>query len=286
MVLQNCCPNLSDGTCWNGKSETRISVPNYSINYEEVAEWLKKYKATTDPIMQRHLQNVIFLATMPLVKKIVRSLARRNTDPVEDLIQVGGVGLIKAIRQYDSGVGENFRSYATYLISGEIRHYLRDKIAMIRAPRSIYELAYRINKLMLELKDDNGEEPSESIIADALKTSVGKVKEVINVERRKNTISLDQIIMSGDDETMTLFDTIAYDNQYDFESFLEDKSSIQSAIKKLDTELQKIVVMNYFGELSQSEIAKELGITQMQVSRRLKKALKALLGILKEDYAD
>lgn len=286
MVLQNCCPNLSDGTCWNVKSETRISVPNYSINYEEVAEWLKKYKATTDPIMQRHLQNVIFLATMPLVKKIVRSLARRNTDPVEDLIQVGGVGLIKAIRQYDSVVGKNFRSYATYLISGEIRHYLRDKIAMIRAPRSIYELAYRINKLMLELKDDNGEEPSESIIADALKTSVGKVKEVINVERRKNTISLDQIIMSGDDETMTLFDTIAYDNQYDFESFLEDKSSIQSAIKKLDTELQKIVVMNYFGELSQSEIAKELGITQMQVSRRLKKALKALLGILKEDYAD
>lgn len=284
MVSMNCCPNLSDETPWNKKREKRTFVADCSINYQEVSEWLEKYKSTTDSRMQRHLQNIIVLATLPLVKKIVRSVARRNTDPVEDLIQVGSVGLVKAIRQYNPAVGKNFKSYATYLISGEIRHYLRDKIAMIRAPRSIYELAYRINKLIRELKDDNGNEPSESILAETLKTSVGKIQEVINVERRKNTISLEQIIASSNNETLTLFDTLADDNQYDFESFLEDKSLIQSAIKKLEPELRKIVVMNYFGELSQSEIAKEIGITQMQVSRRLKKALKALLEILEQEY--
>ena len=257
-------------------------MADYTINYEEIAEWLKIYKSTEDEKQKKHLQNVIVLAAMPMVKKIARGLARRNTDPVEDIIQVGSVGLVKAIQLYNPKVSENFKTYATYLITGEIRHYLRDKVSMIKAPREIYELAYRVNKLMQKLKDDQGNEPSEFVLAEELGTSVGKIKEVIDVERRKQTISLDQIITTGSDESLSLFDKVADDNHYNLESFQEDKILLKDAISKLDVKLQEVVVLNYFEDMSQTQIAAKLGISQMQVSRRLKKALNNLLTILSE----
>ncbi len=257
-------------------------MADYTINYEEVSEWLKLYKSTNDEKQKKHLQNIIVLATMPLVKKISRGLARRNTDPVEDIIQVGSVGLVKAIQLYNPKVSENFKTYATYLITGEIRHYLRDKVSMIKAPREIYELAYRVNKLMEKMKDENGNEPSETVLAEELGTSVVKIKEVIDVERRKQTISLDQVISIGNDESLSLFDKIADDNHYNLESFQEDKILLNDAIKKLDVKLQEVIVLNYFQDMSQTQIATKLGISQMQVSRRLKKALNMLLNILSE----
>ena len=252
------------------------------VNYEEIADYLRIYKSSEEEKEKKHLQNVIALAAMPLVKKIARGLARRNTDPVEDIIQVGSVGLVKAIQLYNPQVSENFKTYATYLITGEIRHYLRDKVSMIKAPREIYELAYRVNKVMQKLKDEQGNEPSESIIAEELGTSVGKVKEVIDVERRKQTISLDQVISTNNDESLSLFDKIADDNHYNLESFQEDKILLNDAIKKLDIKLQEVIVLNYFEDMSQTQIAQKLGISQMQVSRRLKKALQTLLQILSD----
>ena len=257
-------------------------VTDNTVKYEEITEYLKLYKAAKNEKEKTHLQSIITLAALPLVKKIARGLARRNTDPVEDIIQVGSVGLVKAIQLYNPQVSENFKTYATYLITGEIRHYLRDKVSMIKAPREIYELAYRVNKVMQKLKDEQGNEPSESIIAEELGTSVGKVKEVIDVERRKQTISLDQIISTGNDESLSLFDKIADDNHYNLESFQEDKILLNDAIKKLDVKLQEVVMLNYFEDMSQTQIATKLGISQMQVSRRLKKALQNLLHILSE----
>ncbi len=273
--MQNCIKNYK-------RERGRKLMPEYTINYDEIGEWLNLYKTTRDEKQKKHLQNIIVLAAMPLVKKIARGLARRNTDPVEDIIQVGSVGLVKAIQLYNPKVSNNFKTYATYLITGEIRHYLRDKVSMIKAPREIYELAYRVNKLMHQLKDADGNEPSESILAEELGTSVGKIKEVIDVERRKQTISLDQVITTGNDESLSLFDKIADDNHYNLETFQEDKILIKDAIQKLDEKLQKVVIMNYFEDLSQTQIAVRLGISQMQVSRRLKKALNMLLNILSE----
>ena len=135
---------------------------------------------------------------------------------------------------------------------------------------------------MQKLKDEQGNEPSEAVLAEELGTSVGKIKEVIDVERRKQTISLDQYITTGSDESLSLFDKIADDNHYNLESFQEDKILISDAIKKLDVKLQEVVVMNYFEDMSQTQIANKLGISQMQVSRRLKKALNMLLNILSE----
>ena len=203
---------------------------------------------------------------------------------IYDIAKMSGVSIATVSRVVNNNpkVSENFKTYATYLITGEIRHYLRDKVSMIKAPREIYELAYRVNKLMQKLKDEKGNEPSETVLAEELGTSVGKIKEVIDVERRKQTVSLDQFITTSGDETLSLFDKIADDNHYNLESFQEDKILINDAIKKLDVKLQEVVVLNYFEDMSQTQIATKLGISQMQVSRRLKKALTMLLEILSE----
>ncbi len=251
------------------------------INFQEIREWLYAYKLTEDEKQKAQLQNLIAMASMPLVNKIARGLARRNTDPVEDIIQVGSLGLIKAIKLYNPEVSENFKTYATYLITGEIRHYLRDKASMIKAPREIHELAYRVNQLIEKLKDQEGNIPSEFELAAELETSVSKIKEVIDVERRRTTVSLDQMVSSGD-ESQSLGEKIADDSYHNLESFKENKILISEAMKNLDEKLQEVIRLNYFEDMSQTQIAQELGISQMQVSRRIKKALSLLFEIISD----
>ena len=119
--------------------------------------------------------------------------------------------------------------------------------------------------------------PSEIELALELDTPVHKIKEVIDVERRRKTVSLDQMISYGDDDDyQSLGDKIADDNYYNHESFQEDKILIRDAIATLDEKLQEVIKMNYFDDLSQTQIANKLGISQMQVSRRLRKALNEL----------
>lgn len=256
------------------------------INFQEIKDWLATYKSTTDEKLKKQLQNVIAMAAMPLVKKIARGLARRNTDPVEDIIQVGSLGLIKAIKLYNPEVSENFKTYATYLITGEIRHYLRDKASMIKAPREIHELAYRVNQIIKKMKDESGNIPSELDIASELDTPIGKIKEVIDVERRRKTISLDEVVSVGDDDYQPLGDKIADNNYQNLASFQEDKILISDAVSVLDEKLQEVIKLNYFEDMSQTQIAAKLGISQMQVSRRLRKALQQLFEIISEKKED
>lgn len=252
------------------------------INFQQIKDWLHKYKATSDEKAKKQLQNLIALACMPFVKRIARSLARRSTDPIEDIVQVGSVGLIKAINFYNPDISENFKTYATYLITGEIRHYLRDKASMIKAPREIHELAYRVNQMIEKLKELSGDIPSELEIATELETPVSKIKEVIDIERRKQTLSLDQVISYGDDDSQTLSDRIADETYQSLISFQEDKILIQDAIQNLDEKLQEVIRLNFFEDLSQTQIATKLGISQMQVSRKIRKALAVLFEVITE----
>ena len=148
---------------------------NDSIDPENrVAQWLCEYKETQNEATKHHLRELIVLTYMPLVKKVARSLARRSTDPIEDITQVGALGLIKAVDLFKPEISSNFRTYATYLITGEIRHYLRDKSTIIRAPREIKELSYRVHKITLELTEKLGTTPSDKELAQALQMSEKK----------------------------------------------------------------------------------------------------------------
>lgn len=253
------------------------------INFEQVQLWLEEYQKISSKPQQDKLQNLIAMTCMPLVKRVAHTLARRSTDPVEDIIQVGSLGLIKAIRLYDSKISHNFKSYATYLITGEIRHYLRDKAQMIKAPRAIQELAFRVHKITLELREEMGEKPTDLDIAKKLEMPVKKVKEAIDADRRKTTVSLDQLIFQNeDDEFSNWGDKIADLSYENIQSLREDRIILAESLESIEPELKQIVEMAYFKDMSQTEIAEVIGTSQMQVSRKLKKALNLLHEVVQE----
>ena len=248
----------------------------------QINDWLVDYKNEKDEKKKKQLKNLIVVATMPLVKKIACSLARRSTDPVDDLIQVGSVGLIKAIEFFDPNISTKFKTYASYLITGEIRHYLRDKASIIKAPREIQELAFRINTVIKQLIEEGIEDSTSEQIAKVMSLPVNKIEDVIEVDRRKSTVSLDQAITNSEDDCFSLADKIPAGDYQEFLNAYEEKMMLAHAIKELPQNLRDVVELNYYEDLNQREIADRLGISQMQVSRRLKKALSEIYNIICE----
>lgn len=248
---------------------------------EQINQWLLDYKQAKNPKAKEQLRNFIVVACMDFVKKIAHGLARRSTDPIEDLIQVGSVGLLKAIDNYDPSHGTSFKTYSTYLITGEIRHYLRDKIAMIRAPRELQELSYRVNMLVQRLTLNLGRSPSDLEVANELAVPIKRIDEVNEIDRRKNIISLDNITNESVDNDQPLVDKLIDDNYQDQINRQEMKILLAEAIGILDSELRNIIEMSFFRDMSQQQIADELGVSQMQISRKIKKALSKLYDVIK-----
>jgi len=250
-----------------------------TLSTEEINSWLVEYRNAQDEKTKKKLKELVVLACMPLVKKVARSLARRSSDPVEDITQVGSLGLIKAVDLYNPDISKNFKSYATYLITGEIRHYLRDRITIIRAPREIKELSFRIHKLTLELTEKLGRIPTDKDIAEALQMPQEKVEECNNLDRRTTTISIDQLI-GTDDNAVSLVEKIEDETQKEAFDSYENRIILDNAIKMLEPIEQQLITLNFYEGLNQREISEKLNISQMQVSRKLKKALSKLFEIV------
>ena len=250
------------------------------IDFEKIDKMIIEYAHSQEEKEKKNIENDIIVEAIPLVRKIASHLARRSTDPVEDILQVGILGLIKAVKMFDPEKSNNFKTYATYFITGEIRHYLRDKVSVIKAPREIYELAYRVNKVIQEIRDSGGELPSEKELASELKTPVDKIREVIDVEKRRHILSLEQISSYLDTDYIPFTDKIPNENYSNAQEYQENKILINSAVNKLPPDLKEIIEMNFFQDISQRKISEILGISQMQVSRKIKRALQELFEII------
>ena len=251
-----------------------------TLETEDIEIWLKEFKSTNDLKVKKQLKNLITLYYLPLVKKIAYGLARRNTDPIEDIIQVGSLGLIKAIDQFNNNYGASFKTYATYLITGEIRHYLRDKSAMIRAPRELHELCIRMNNLIEKLKIKLERTPSELEIAKELEMPVNRISEIFEADRRKQLISLDQLVFTNSEAEQSLVDRLVDDKYQLYQSLQEERMMLYDAVSILPDNLKEVIRLSFFEDLNQSEIAQKIGISQMQVSRRIKKATFELFRII------
>lgn len=246
------------------------------LDNKDIHKLLTQYHKTRD----KTKRDKIVQTTILLVKRIAYGLARRSTDPVDDLIQVGSIGLVKAIEQFDPNAGAKFHTYATHLITGEIRHYLRDKTSMIRAPRELQELSFRISRLVQDLIHELGREPTDAEVAEVLQIDPDKISEAFEVDRRRTLISLDQTLTFDGTSEQLLIDTLE-DNSHQLKfSSEEDNIMLGSAIKQLKENLRQVVDMTFYQDLSQTEVAKRLGISQMQVSRRLRTATAELQRIL------
>ena len=239
---------------------------------EKLNKLILLYKSCTDEKKKRvyHIKTVE--AGMGLVKRIAMSISLSASPQYEDLVQVGAVGLIKAVEAFEAQRNTKFSTYATYYIKGEIRHYIRDKADLIKTPRKMQELLFKVYSARKEIIEDGNPEPTTEQIAEFLGISTKKIQEIVKIEQYKSLLSLDQNFSSDPDDVSLLDKIPSSKSHQDFDSS-ENKVMIRSAIEKLPEDLKEILKMNFFDELNQREISEKLGISQMQVSRRIKKAL-------------
>ncbi len=250
--------------------------------FEKLDELIASFKMCKDEKKKRMLHLKIVEDAMILVKKIANTIAMQSGVNNEDLVQVGSLGLIKAIDAYKLNMNTRFRTYATYFIKGEIKHYLRDKAAIIKAPRELQELVFKISTASKKLTEEGIEDPTAEDIAEVLNIPAGKVEEVLNIDKYKNALSLDQYL-KGEDEDLALVDRIPSGDYKEFMNSYEDKIMLSSTIRKLPAELRQIIELSYYEDLNQREIAERIHISQMQVSRRLKKALNRMYELIKNN---
>jgi len=204
---------------------------------------------------------------MRLVLSIIQRFGSRGED-ADDLFQVGCIGLIKAIDNFDLDVGVKFSTYAVPMIIGEIRRYLRDN-SMIRVSRSQRDLAYRALRVKEELSLRLSRDPTDAEIAAEIEAEPAAVTEALT--SITTPLSLYEPVFSEGGDALYLMDQISDDKEND-ETWI-DNIAIGEAMKRLSDRERSIISMRFFRGKTQMEIADEIGISQAQVSRIEKGAL-------------
>lgn len=205
-----------------------------------------------------------------LVWSIVRRFNGRGYD-IEDLYQIGSIGLIKAIQRFDTSFEVRLSTYAVPYILGEIKRFIRDD-GRVKISRSIKELGYKIREMQNEQIRKNGEELSIEELARELKISKEDVALAIEVNASNIVTSINEPAFGKDSEKETSVEDILPDKQNQ-EKEITDKLTINKLIQELTPKEQDVVILRYFKEETQSQVAKRLGISQVQVSRIEKKVL-------------
>jgi len=205
-----------------------------------------------------------------LVWSIVRRFANRGHE-MEDLFQIGSIGLIKAIDKFDYSYNVKFSTYAVPMITGEIKRFLRDD-GIIKVSRSLKEISTRIRAYREIYSSANGMEPTVEEIENELNISKDEI--LMALETGAEVESLYKTIYQGDGSPIYLIDKLA--ETKDENEKMIDRLALKEVIGALDERDQEIIKLRYFKDRTQTDIAKELGISQVQVSRMEKRILKVL----------
>jgi RNA polymerase sigma-B factor len=251
-----------------------------SASEQYLDQLLADYATTSMHDMRRPgLRQRLIVAYLPVAKNIARRYARRG-EPLEDLVQVATMGLINAIDRYDPGRGHHFLGYAIPTITGEVRRHFRDKAWSVRVPRRLKELHLAINKLTAELYHELGHAPRPSEIAARLGASIDEVLEALEVSPAYHADSLDEMRVAEDDGP-TLGDRLGEtDGRY--EQFV-NSHALAPYLAALPAREHDILIMRFFQDMTQSQIAERLGISQMHVSRLLAAILAGLRDAVDDD---
>jgi RNA polymerase sigma-B factor len=207
---------------------------------------------------------------LPLVEFLARKFAGRG-EPVDDLVQVASVGLIKAVDRFDVDRQIEFSTYATPNILGEIKRYFRDKGWAMRVPRGLQELRQSAKEAIRDETVKSGRSPTIEELAEALSSDVESVAEALTLGRAYNTASLDAPVSQEDQGGDTILDLQA-DEESPIDG-LEDKVLLQRAMEHLKEQQRRILDLRYNEGKTQTEIADIIGVSQMHVSRLLRRAL-------------
>jgi RNA polymerase sigma-B factor len=211
----------------------------------------------------------------PLVKNIAYKF-KNSGEPLEDLEQLGYIGLINAINLYNQQRKVKFETYASWFISGEIRHYIRDKHQAIRIPHWITELNKKIDEFIVKYREETKLTPSLKKIAREFNLTEEGLREVLKARDVVHTVSIDQENRDYDCNEYPVLAKIKNDHYKSFQLPIEDLIALDLALNKLKNLQRKVVNYIFIKDLTQTKTAKRLAISQRQVSRIKNEALKSL----------
>ncbi len=243
---------------------------NGALNEEAL---LRRYATTRDPVLKQELVRRL----LPLA----RSLALRyrgSPEPLDDLIQVASLGLVKALDGFDPDRGTTFPAYAAPTILGELRRHFRDRVWDVRLPRVLQERTMAVHKAAAELSDELGRTPTVSQIAERLDLDDEEVSEALQADEARRTLSLEVPRSREDPDAATIIETLGQTDQgYDA---VEAQLAAEDA--QLDERERRVLELRFEDDLNQYEIGRRLGVSQMQVSRIMRGALRKLLAAVQE----
>lgn len=215
------------------------------------------------------------LITMYLnLVKYLASRFRNRGEPIDDLIQVGTIGLIKAIDRFDIDRQVEFTTYATPTIVGELKRYFRDKGWAIKVPRRLQELSFKVNQAVDALTQRLQRSPTIAEIAEYLEVTSEEVLEALETSEAYNFVSLESDRGGDGSDSFSILEYIGKDDQ--LMAIVDDRATLASSLKQLTAQEQRVLYLRFFEGLTQTEIARQLRISQMQVSRLLRRTLKVL----------
>jgi RNA polymerase sigma-B factor len=225
-----------------------------------------------DPVRQRARDSLVE-AHLPLVEHLARRFRNRG-EPFDDLVQVATIGLIKSVDRFDLGRGVEFSTYATPTIVGEIKRHFRDKGWAVLVPRRLQELRLSLASATSELSQRQGRAPTVGELALHLKISDEEVLEGLESANAYSTLSLDAGDSGSDDEPMPVSETLGVEDEALVG--VEYRESLKPMLEQLAPREKTILLLRFFKNMTQSEIAAEVGISQMHVSRLLARTLAQL----------
>jgi RNA polymerase sigma-B factor len=226
----------------------------------------RTYRRTQD----RRLRNELVEAHLDLARREAMRFAGRG-EPVDDLLQVARLGVLKAVERFDPSLGVPFTAYARPTIAGELRRHFRDATWSVHVPRSLKDLHSSLGKAAASLANRLCRQPTADELADALGSTVDEVLEALELRSAYRPASISAPI----DPDGTTLDPAADDETGGIDSSL-DSVIVRELLGRLDRRERTIVYLRYFGQLSQSEIAERVGISQVHVSRLLRSSVAAL----------
>jgi RNA polymerase sigma-B factor len=256
------------------EASERSRAPEDALRARETAQLFERLRSgdpsARDALIERFL---------PLARQLARRYQRAN-EPVDDLVQVASVGLVKAVDRFDAARNVAFSSFAVPTILGELKRYFRDSGWALHVPRGVQERAMQVDRTVKDLAGRLGRSPSVSEVAEHLQASVEDVLGAMEASQAYEALSLEGQRQSGEPGAETFAETVGEeDERYDL---VEYEAAIAPALSSLPPRERLILHLRFVEDLTQSEIAERIGVSQMQVSRLIRRSLARLRAVAGE----
>ncbi|BAW97273.1 SigF [[Synechococcus] sp. NIES-970] len=242
-------------------------------------ELFQQYQKSKDIKVRNQIVNL----NIGLVRKEAHHWSKQCNEAFDDLMQVGSLGLLRAIERFTLERGNAFSSFASPYIRGEIQHYLRDKSATVRIPRRILQLRQQSNAFIRAFRQVHNRQPSVVEIASHLEISVAEWQAIHLAYQNRDPVSLDVAISADQGENTSLGDLVPDPGYKSFQLAIEDQIRIQQGLAQLEEHTRKVLEFVFLHDLTQKEAAELLGVSVITVSRHVKKGISALKKILGSD---